>query len=165
MVSKVEKNVVVSMAYTLKTKDGEVLDSADREDPFMYLHGHENIVVGLERALDGKTTGDKISTVVSPEDGYGLRDETGMRELPRDSFPPDMDLSPGNQFGAELETGEVVGIWIVDADDKVITVDMNHPLAGEELHFEVEILELRMAREDELQHGHPHSEDGHHHHH
>jgi FKBP-type peptidyl-prolyl cis-trans isomerase SlyD len=165
MPETIADNVVVTIEYTLKNSAGEVLDSSVGDEPLTYLHGHQNIVPGLEGALAGKKAGDAVSVAVPPEEGYGVRDPGGLRQIERDAFPADAELEPGSQFTAELEDDEVVPLWIVAVDDDFVHVDMNHPLAGETLHFEVKILELREALANELAHGHPHGREGHEHHH
>ena len=157
-------NVVVTIDYTLTNNEGEVLDSSVGDDPLTYLQGHGNIVPGLENALAGKRVGESLKVSVPPEEGYGVRDPAGVRALPRNAFPADAELAVGSQFMAELEDDEVVPLWVVELDDETIHVDMNHPLAGETLNFQVEIVELRDASAEELAHGHPHGRDGHGHH-
>lgn len=161
----IEKNVVATIEYTLTNDDGETLDTSVGDEPLSYLHGFGNIVPGLEAALAGKKIGDHLKVSVPPSQGYGERDESGLRALERDAFPPDAELAPGVQFMAELEDEEVVPMWVVDIDDEYVHVDMNHPLAGATLHFEVKILELREAHESEIAHGHPHGRHGGEHHH
>lgn len=157
-------DVVVTIEYTLRNTGGEVLDSSG-DEPLSYLHGHENIVPGLEAALTGKKKGDQVKVAVPPAEGYGERDPSAVRQLERDAFPPDAELVPGMQFVAELEDGEHMPMWVLGVTDEHIEIDMNHPLAGETLHFDVTIVELRKANPNELQHGHPHGRDGHSHHH
>jgi len=159
--SIIDTNVVALIQYTLKSDDGEVIDTSVGTDPLVYLHGHGNIVPGLEQALAGKKIGDKLSVRVAPEEGYGARDPEGMRSLDRRAFPDNAELEVGTQFMAEMEDGEVVAMWIVDLDDDHVHVDLNHPLAGVHLNFEVEVLGIRQAHEGELEHGHPHGPTGH----
>lgn len=165
MPETVAADVVVTIEYTLRNSAGEVLDSSSGDEPLSYLHGHDNIVPGLEGALTGKKKGDELTVTVAPEAGYGLRDPAGVRQLEREAFPEDADLSPGVQFLAELEDGSHMAMWVVAVDEQHVHVDMNHPLAGETLHFQVKIVDLRAANPNELQHGHPHGRDGHAHHH
>jgi len=147
---------VVTIDYTLKNAQGEVLDSSEGQDPLVYLHGAENIVVGLERELEGKTVGDSLKTVVSPEDGYGVRNEEMVAAVPRDMFESDMDIEVGMSFQAETDQGVQV-VNIVAVNDEEVTVDGNHPLADEVLHFDVTVRAIREATSDELEHGHVHS--------
>lgn len=158
---------VVFLHYTLKNAKGDVLDEAGSDDPLFYLHGAENIVPGLERELTGKQVGDRLEITVAPEDGYGERSGPGPQAVPRTSFPDDMEIEPGMPFLAEGEDGRPFPVWVASVDAKTVMVDRNHPLAGETLHFEVEVVRTRQATEDELAHGHPHGPEGteqHHHH-
>ena len=165
---KIAENVVATIHYTLKDSEGEILDSSRGSDPLVYLHGHSQIVVGLESALEGKAVGDKVNVVIAPEDGYGLHDENLDLALPKTAFPPEMlgQLEPGAQFMAEHpdDDDETVMYTVIGVEEDRVLVTGNHPLADTELHFDVEIHELRMATEDEQAHGHAHGPDGHHHH-
>lgn len=158
---------VVIMQYTLRADDGELLDSSSPGEPMAYLHGAENIVPGLERALTGKSVGYKGKVVVLPADGYGEREDEEPDAIPRKAFPADMDIEPGMTFMAEGPNNEHAPIWVVAVEGDRIIVDSQHPLSGKTLHFEVEITGIRPATADELEHGHPHGPDGHsgHHHH
>ena len=155
---------VVTMHYTLKADDGEVLDASTPEEPMMYLHGAENIVPGLEKALTGKAVGYKSKVTVSPAEGYGEREDEEPEAIPRKAFPPDMTIEPGMTFMAEGPDHEHAPIWVVAIEGDKILVDSQHPLAGKTLHFDVEVIEIRAATKDEMDHGHPHGPDGHHHH-
>lgn len=158
---RIENQKVASIEYTLTDSDGNVLDSSDEGEPLSYLHGHGNIVPGLENALEGKSPGDRLSVDVAPEHGYGERDESLVQSIPRSRFP-DEGLEVGAQFHAEAG-GHSHVVTVVDIDDEDVTVDANHPLAGQSLHFDVTVTGVRDATEEELAHGHVH--DGHHHHH
>jgi len=147
---------VVTIDYTLKNAKGEVLDSSEGQEPLLYLHGADNIVVGLERELEGKSVGDSITTVVTPEEGYGVRNEELVAAVPRELFDTDMDIEVGMSFQAETDDGIQMVSIVAVADDE-ITVDGNHPLADEPLHFDVTVLEIRDATADELAHGHVHN--------
>lgn len=156
---------VVIMQYTLRGDDGELLDSSSPDDPMAYLHGADNIVPGLEKALEGKGVGFKGKVTVSPAEGYGERDEDdGLDAIPRKAFPPDMEIEPGMTFMAEGPNDEHAPIWIVAVEGDKVLVDSQHPLSGKTLHFEVEVVGIRAATEDELAHGHPHGADGNAHH-
>jgi FKBP-type peptidyl-prolyl cis-trans isomerase SlyD len=155
---------VVSIHYTLKDDDGDVIDSSSGGNPLDYLHGSSNIVPGLEQALAGKGIGEKLTVAVAPGEGYGDRDERGVQVVPRDAFPAEMDIEEGMQLAVESPQGEEVPIWITAIEGDQITVDMNHPLAGVTLHFSVEIVGIRDASAEEVEHGHPHGPGGHHHH-
>jgi len=148
--------------YTLTNDAGDVLDSSEGREPLPYLHGAGNIVIGLEKALAGKKAGDKLDVAVSPEEGYGVRNEGLVQVVPRDAFRGVDKLEPGMQFQAESSVGPVsVVITKIDGDN--VTVDGNHPLAGETLHFKVEITQVRDASVEEVLHGHVHGAGGHHH--
>jgi len=148
---------VVTIDYTLKNAKGETLDTSEGQEPLVYLHGADNIVVGLERELEGKKVGDTVNTVVSAEDGYGERDDELVGVVPREMFESDMPIEVGMSFEAETDQGIQV-VNVVDLNDAEVTVDGNHPLAGQELHFDVKVLNIRAATDEELEHGHVHSE-------
>lgn len=150
------ENLVVRMHYTLTNSDGEVLDSSSGSDPLAYLHGAGNIIPGLERELTGKVTGDKVNVVVAPADGYGEVQQELFQVVPREAFQGIDTIEPGMNFQAQGEGGQVQSIVVAKVDGDEVTVDANHPLAGVQLHFDVEIVEVRDATEEELAHGHVH---------
>ncbi|WP_330185044.1 peptidylprolyl isomerase [Nocardia sp. NBC_01503] len=154
---------VVSIEYTLTDDDGDVLDTSVGDEPLVYLHGAENIVPGLEQALDGKGTGDELDVVVEPNDGYGAYLAELVSTVPRDMFEGVDELEPGMEFHAEAPDGDsqIVTVRAVDGDD--VTIDANHPLAGQRLHFKVKVVDIRDATAEELLHGHPHGDDDHEH--
>ncbi|HKQ69916.1 MAG TPA: Spx/MgsR family RNA polymerase-binding regulatory protein [Polyangiaceae bacterium] len=160
--NQVEKGKVVTIKYRLTGEDGKLLDESGDEG-MDYLHGANNIVPGLEKKMGGRSVGDKLAVVVSPEDGYGKR-VGGSQKVPRDSFPDDVDVEVGMEFLAEGPRGKPMPVWVVGMSDTEIEIDANHPLAGATLHFEVEVLAVRAASAEERSHGHPHGPDGHHHH-
>lgn len=151
---------VVIFNYTLRNDEGEVLDASEPGDPMAYLHGAENIVPGLEEKMGGRGIGDRFEAVVPPELGYGLREEPGLRALPRAAFPDEVDLVAGMELALEDDEGDIVPIWIADVREDAVIVDINHPLADQTLHFAIEIVAIRDASESELEHGHPHGVDG-----
>ncbi len=158
---KISNNKIASLGYTLKNDDGQVLDKADKEHPFLYMHGTGGIIKGLEKALDDKSTNDSFNLIVAPEDAYGERDVNLTEAVPRTMFEgiDDKELVAGAQFHAQTAQGaQIISIASVEGD--TINIDANHPLAGETLHFEVEVLDVRDATEDEIAHGHPHMEGG-----
>ncbi|MCA9494678.1 MAG: peptidylprolyl isomerase [Myxococcales bacterium] len=159
--STIQKDHVVTIHYILRDDDGDVIDASEAGEPMIYLHGHENIVPGLEKQLEGKKVGDKLTAVVEPEDGYGEPSVAELEPLPREAFPEDIEA--GMQFMVEDDDGDLCPVWIVEFDDEVVHVDLDHPLAGVRLHFEVEIVEIRPATKEELAHGHVHGEHGHEH--
>lgn len=160
---QISENKVVSIHYTLKNDAGEVLDTSSGHEPLAYLHGSGNIVPGLEKALEGKQAGDSVSVSVTPEEGYGPRHDGLVQEVPRAAFEGVDEIEPDMQFHAEGPAGPLV-LTVTKVEGDTITVDGNHPLAGETLHFAVEVTEVRDATEEELEHGHVHGPDGHHHH-
>lgn len=160
---KIEDNRVVGLSYTLTDADGSELDRAGSDEPLLYLHGHDNIVPGLEEALAGRAVGDRFEVELPPEEAFGHRAPDAERVLPRDAFPDDVELTPGLELALE-DDGEIVPFWIKRADDDRVVIDLNHPFAGRTLRFAGEVLTIREATPDELEHGHPHGPDGHEHH-
>ncbi len=158
----IRNDLVVSMHYTLRDDAGEVLDTSDGGEPLAYLHGHNNIVPGLEEALTGKDVGDKLDVKVSPEQGYGENHAELVQEVPRAAFEGVDEIQPGMRFQAETAAGPRPVI-VTTVTDETVTVDGNHPLAGENLHFSVEVVETRDPLPEELEHGHVHGPGGHHH--
>lgn len=160
----VSDDLVVSLDYTLRLDDGEVIDSSEGENPLEYLHGRGQLVPGLEKELYGMKVGDSKSVIVAPEDGYGEYDEEAFELVPLDSFPEDLDLAPGLELHMrDSASGHIVQAFVAEIRDDAVLLDLNHPLAGEALHFEVKITSLRLATHEELDHGHSHGADGHHH--
>lgn len=156
------RNRVVTLHYTLTSDDGIVLDSSSGGDPLSYLHGHGNIVAGLENALEGVHAGFQSRVTVEPADGYGERRDEMVIAAPRDQFDPAMDLKPGLQVVANGPQGQII-FTVQAVSDEEVTLDGNHPLAGQRLHFDVEVTEVRAASKEELAHGHVHGPGGHHH--
>lgn len=154
---------IVTLHYTLTDDEGEVIDTSAGGEPMAYLHGAQNIVPGLERQLEGKGVGAKLKADVSPAEGYGEREGPGPQPVPRSAFPEDVDIEPGMQFTAEGPDGEMQPVWIAAAEGDTVYVDGEHPLAGVTLHFDIEVIGIRNATEEELAHGHPHGEGGHDH--
>lgn len=150
-----EANKVVSIDYTLKNDDGDVLDSSEGREPLAYLHGAGNIIPGLEQAISGKKAGDSLSTVVLPEEAYGPRDEAQVAQVPRAHLAGIENLSVGMQLQAETPQGPRI-VQVVEVADESVTIDANHPLAGMTLHFDVRVTDVRDATESELEHGHVH---------
>ena len=159
---QIAKDKVVSIDYTLTGSDGKVIDSSSGGDPLTYLHGASNIIPGLERALEGKSAGDQVTTTVAPADGYGQKNPSLVQGVPRAQFPGVKDIAVGMQFQAQTNHGPRV-VQVVGVSDDTITVDANHPLAGETLNFDVKVVEVRDATQQELDHGHAHGPGGHHH--
>jgi FKBP-type peptidyl-prolyl cis-trans isomerase SlyD len=160
---KVSKDKVVSMHYTLKNDAGEVIDSSEGKETLDFLQGHGNIIPGLESALDGAGKGDKIEVSVEPEEGYGLRMQDAIQEIPRSALQGIDEVTVGMQLQSQDQDGNAFVVTVTKQDDEKITVDANHPLAGETLHFSVSIEDIREAEAEELSHGHVHSAGGHSH--
>jgi len=159
----IAENTVVTIDYTLTDTEGNILDRSV-QGGFAYLHGANNIVPGLEDALTGKTSGDKLQVNVAPEQGYGERDERLMQVIQRDAFGTVDKIEPGQQFHAQAPSGAPLVVTVTQVEDENVTVDCNHPLAGETLNFDVEVLDVRSATDDEMAHGHAHSPDQEHDH-
>ncbi|MEZ4469175.1 MAG: peptidylprolyl isomerase [bacterium] len=158
----VAPNHVVSFNYVLRNGEGEVLDESGTS-PMDYLHGHDNIVPGLEKALLGKAVGAKLQVEVAPADGYGEKDDDAEDTIPLAEFggqPPRI----GEQFATRDDNGNIFPLWVTAVVGDEVHITFNHPLAGETLIFNVEIVGVRAATAEELAHGHPHGPDGHHHH-
>lgn len=165
---KITKDSVVSLAYTLKLDDGEIADESGDGEPLLYLHGHNNIVTGLETALLGRVKGDEVEVVLAPEDAYGNHNPELDLEIPLDAFPEEMrpQLQQGVVFVADHpeDGGQEVAYTVMEVQEESVLASGNHPLADETLHFHVKVVDVRAASAEELQHGHPHGPGGHHHH-
>ena len=154
---------VVSIHYTLTNDAGETLDSSEGQEPLAYLHGFGNIIAGLERALTGRSVGDKFTVAIAPTDGYGERDDEMVQSVPRSAFQGVDEIYPSMQFQAQSPEGmQLVTVIGVEGDE--IILDGNHPMAGMTLNFAIEVTEVREATREELDHGHVHGPGGHHHH-
>jgi FKBP-type peptidyl-prolyl cis-trans isomerase SlyD len=159
---QIAKNSVVTIDYTLTGPDGAVIDTSVGRQPLPYLHGAGNLIPGLEKQLEGKSAGETIKVTVSPEEGYGIRDESLMQTAPKSAFQSP-NISVGQQFRADSPQGQRV-FTVTKIDGDTVTVDGNHPLAGVALNFEVTIKDVREASKEEIAHGHVHGPGGHHHH-
>ncbi|MEZ9927011.1 peptidylprolyl isomerase [Vibrio breoganii] len=156
---KIDNNSVVSLAYQVKVEEGVVVDQAGVDAPLDYLHGHNNLVVGLEKALAGRTIGDKFSVTVAPEEAYGEHSDAMVQRVPADVFQDVDQIEVGMRFLADTDQGPIpVEITEVDGDE--VVVDGNHMLAGQTLTFDVEVVAIREATESEIEHGHIHKEGG-----
>ncbi|NWO11036.1 peptidylprolyl isomerase [Chromohalobacter salexigens] len=154
---QIAQNSVVSFHYTLTNNEGEVLDSSEGRDPLTYLHGAGNIIPGLEKELEGRQSGENLKVTVEPAEGYGETQPGLMQEVPRDAFQGVDDIQPGMQFQAQTQGGPLM-VTVTQVEGDTVTVDGNHPLAGQTLNFDVEIAEVREASEEEAEHGHVHGE-------
>lgn len=163
MEKAITKNTVVNLEFVLTLANGKEIDRADANHPFEYLHGFGNIVPGLENALDGMMVGQEKQVIVTAEDGYGERDEDDVVEIPREKFPDSMELKVGNPMKVQdSQSGEAFRAYIAELHSDSVVLDFNHPLAGETLHFQIKVVSLRDASEEELAHGHAHG-NGHSH--
>ncbi len=159
---QIESNSVVTLHYTLKDNDGRIIDHSN-DGSFLYLHGAMNIVPGLEKALAGKSTGDELTVKVSPEEGYGAKEESRIQEVAKDMFDNAEEIKVGVQFHAQSPDGAAVVVSVTEVKDDTVVIDGNHALAGVELNFDVKIIDVREASAEEIEHGHVHGPDGHKH--
>ncbi len=157
----VENGVVVSIEYTLHV-DGELLDSSKGQGPLQFLAGHGNIVPGLETEMMGMKVGDSKDVVVRPAEGYGEFDDQAFMQVARKDFPKDMPLELNSELNVRDNDGNSKYARIESVEGELVTLNFNHPLAGDELHFNVKVVGLREPSAEELEHGHVH-EGGHHH--
>lgn len=160
---KIAQDKVVTIHYQLKNNTGELLESSRDSEPLAYLHGHQNIISGLENALADQGVGAKLDVSVPPEEGYGVRQDVLVESVEKNMFGDEVELEVGMQFHAQSQQGDPYVVTITAIDGDQVEVDGNHPFAGETLNFEVEVMEIRDASEEELSHGHVHGPDGHEH--
>ncbi len=155
--AKVEKNKVVKFHYTLKDKEtGEILDSSQQYgEPLSVLIGANNIIPGLERQMEGMEVGEKKTIEVKAEEAYGSKDENLIQKVPREYFQG-IELQKGMPLQAQTPDGQIINLIVIDFNDNEVIVDMNHPLAGKDLVFDVEIVDVRDATLEEIKHGHAH---------
>ena len=154
---------VVAIDYTLTNEAGEVIDSSAGAEPLVYLHGAGNIIAGLENALTGKAVGDELEVSIEPQDAYGEYSAELISTIGREMFEGVDELQVGMQFHASAPDGGMQIVTIRDIDGDEVTIDGNHPLAGQQLNFKVKIATVRAASEEEIAHGHVHGEGGHQH--
>jgi FKBP-type peptidyl-prolyl cis-trans isomerase SlyD len=159
---QIAARTVAAFHYTLTDDQGQVIDSSEGREPLTYLHGTGQIVPGLEKAMVGRQAGDQFNVDVSPEEGYGVRHDDLTQQVPKEAFQGVEDLQPGMQFQGRGPQG-AINVTITKIEGDMVTVDGNHPLAGQTLHFAIEVTQVREASEEELSHGHVHGEGGHHH--
>ncbi len=159
---KIAKNAVVTMNYTLKDDKGTVIDSSSENGPLSFIQGIGNIITGLEAKMEGKSKGDKFDCTIQPADGYGIADPNLIQKVERSQFGEGDTLEVGMMF--EVGNDEQTFIArVIELDDQNVTLDANHPMAGQTLNFDIEILNVREAEANELAHGHAHGEGGHQH--
>jgi len=151
----IEDDVVVSMDYTL-TVDNEVIDTSEGNEPIQFLQGHGNIIPGLERAMYGMAAGDRKEVVIEAADGYGELDPEAFAEVSRDEFPPQIPMEVGIELQIKDQSGDIMDARIDAVNEETVRLDFNHPLAGKQLNFSIQVVSLRQPSEEELEHGHVH---------
>ncbi len=139
---KIGPDTVVSISYNLYDEDGQLLEATTPEDPFVFVFGHDMIVPGLERALEGMEPGQTLDVTIAPEDAYGLREPGLVQQVPRSQFPDDVELEMGMQYRAVTDAGNLIIFAVVGMDEQNVEIDLNHPLAGETLRFEVQVVDV-----------------------
>ena len=159
----IAQDQVVSINYTLKDDAGAVIDQSAAGEPLTYLHGHGNLIPGLERELAGKNTGDRVQVMIAPADGYGEYDRALVQKVPRRALKGIADVRVGMRLQAQTADG-ARPVTVTQLTGDMVTLDGNHPLAGKNLNFDVEVAQVRAATAEELAHGHVHGPDDHHHH-
>lgn len=160
---QISQDAVVLIHYTLTDDAGKTIDSSAGGEPLAYIHGNGNLIPGLERELEGKGAGDKLDVKIAPADGYGEFDKSLIQQVPRRALKGVGNLHVGMQLHAQSERG-TRAVTVTHLAGDMVTLDGNHPLAGQNLNFKVEIVDVRAATEEELAHGHVHGPGGHHHH-
>jgi FKBP-type peptidyl-prolyl cis-trans isomerase SlyD len=162
---KVEDQKVVGIDYTLFLEDGSIADSTEGEEPLYFLYGNGNIIPGLEKALEGLAVGAEKTVEIEADDAYGGFDENAFEEMPLSAFPEDLKLEKGIPFALLDEEGNHIPAIVHEVGKETVTMDLNHPLAGQKLKFQVKVVDIREASQEELSHGHVHGPEGHGHHH
>ncbi|MES9963694.1 MAG: peptidylprolyl isomerase [Candidatus Sedimenticola sp. 20ELBAFRAG] len=157
---QIEKYRVVVLNYIARDDSGDTIDSSDIDGPIRYIHGTEDLIPGLENALEGREQGERLTVDVPMEEAYGPRDENMVEAVPRANFEGVSEINPGMKFQTEMDDGTPMLVTVTAVDDKQVTVDGNHPLAGKNMSFELEIVEVRDATSEEIEHGHVHEEGG-----
>ena len=155
--TKISDGKAVHIDYTLKDDEGTLLDTTEEREPLAYLHGANNIIPGLEDALEEKETGDTVSVVIPPDEGYGERNDQLVINVDPSDFPDVSKVQLGTRV--QLQTNNGVRLaTVVGITDEAVTLDLNHPLAGKTLHFDVEVMDIQEASDEEVEHGHLHRE-------
>lgn len=161
---KIQKNTVVSADFRLYDRDGQLIDSSDANGALVYLHGAEQLLPALEAALENRAVGDELSVELSAEQAFGERDDTLVDRAPRENFPGIDHIEPGMRFQTEMDDGSQMVVIVTEVDEEWVTVDGNHELAGMDLRFDLKVVEVRAASDEEVAHGHVHGPDDDHHH-
>lgn len=158
----ITSNTVVQMHYILTNQDGLLLDSSEGREPLTYMHGKQMLIPGLENQLEGKAIGEKFTANVAAAEAYGEKNAEMVQVVPKENFSGDGELAAGLQIQIDTNQGTQMAI-ITKVEGEDVTIDMNHPLAGMDLSFDVEIVDVREATKEEIEHGHVHGPGGHHH--
>lgn len=157
-------NQVVTIHFTVKDELGEIVDQTESNQPFSFLSGKNQILPALEEEIGNMIIGSKKNITLKPSEAYGEYMPEAVQIVNRKDFPPDMELEEGMNFMANTPEGNQVPFIVTQIEGNNITIDFNHPLAGETLLFDVELIDMREATQEELAHGHSHGNgDGHHH--
>jgi FKBP-type peptidyl-prolyl cis-trans isomerase SlyD len=146
----ISKDRVVCMDYTIRLASGRVVESSVGQEPLTYMHGRRQIVPGVEKAIEGLEEGALLEVVVPPGEAYGERDPAGVFVVPRAAFPTGEDVGPGMMFSASRPDGKSITFRVIEANEELVLVDTNHPLAGETLHISIHVHHVRSATTDEL---------------
>ena len=155
----IQKNKVVTIRYTLTDEAGGIIESSEGQEPLTYLHGSGNVIPGLEASLEGKSAGESVRVTLSPEDAYGEWDNAQVLEIPKGQFSGVDEVKAGMEFSVHSSGGEQI-VVVSKVEGETVTVDANHPLAGKTLNFDVTVVDIRDATNDELDHGHAHGAGG-----
>lgn len=158
----VSKHKVVTLNYTLKNNEGIILDTSEGREPLVYLHGVGSLIPGLENKLEGKAAGESMNIIIQPEDAYGKRNDNLVRIVEKSGFQGDEEMQEGMRVQLETDQGPAIAV-ITKIEGEEVTLDLNHPLADMELHFDIELVDIRDANPEEISHGHVHGPGGHHH--
>lgn len=159
---KIAKETIVSLDYTLKNDAGEVMDTSEGREPLTYLHGVGSLIPGLEKVLNDKEAGEKLTVKIEPEEAYGKRNEALIQEVELKQFEEPKEIKEGVQIQVETSAGANIAV-VTKLENEMVTLDMNHPLADMTLHFDVEVKAVREATKEEIEHGHVHGPEGHEH--
>ncbi len=156
------ENKVVTINYTVKDEEGEVLDSTTKEQPFSFLTGQNQILPELEKNIGNMVIGSQKKVKLQPEEGYGSYDEKAVRQVKKSDFPEDVEVKEGMRFVADTGDGRQLPFIITEIEGEDIEIDFNHPYAGKTLEFDIELMNVRDATDEELVHGHAHGPEGKH---
>ena len=157
------QNKVVTMNYILKDDQGNIIQTTDKRESFQFMSGSQQILPKLEEEINAMIIGSKKNVEIPAKEAYGEYSEQAIQQVKKESFPADVDLKVGMEFVANSPEGHQMPFVIKNIKNEEITVDFNHPLAGMNLEFDVELIDIRNATPEEMQHGHVHGPDGHHH--